>query len=121
MSRGRGKVSPARITGSRMRHMASWSSGCAGLISTGCPLLVRLDDATASAHAGFPKKPALHSICSSPRPLHDYLALNAWQLKNIKAGIAAAERGRFCQLLGILCLPSLSIDPGWGSVGLRLM
>jgi hypothetical protein len=47
------------------------------------------------------------------RPLHDYLALNAWQLKNIKAGIAAAERWRFCQLLGILCLPSLSIDPGW--------
>jgi predicted transcriptional regulator len=56
---------------------------------------VRLDEATLSALDQLAEKSERSRNWLVAKAIEDYLALNAWQLGKIEAGIAAAESGDF--------------------------
>lgn len=59
------------------------------------PFTVRLDDATLNALDHLVEKTELSRNWLISRAVEDYVALNAWQIGKIEAGIAAAEKGDF--------------------------
>jgi predicted transcriptional regulator len=56
-------------------------------------LTLRLDDATLKALDLLAEKTNLSSSWHAVKAIEDYVAVNAWQISKIEAGIAAAERG----------------------------
>jgi predicted transcriptional regulator len=56
---------------------------------------VQLDDATAGTLDRLAQKIGRSRDWLVAEAVQDYLALNAWQLEKIEAGIAAADRGDF--------------------------
>jgi predicted transcriptional regulator len=56
---------------------------------------VRLDDPTLSALDQLADKTERSRNWLVARAVEDFVALNAWQLEKIEAGIAAADRGEF--------------------------
>jgi predicted transcriptional regulator len=59
------------------------------------PLTVRLDEAALAALDRLAEKTERSRNWLVARALDDYLALNAWQIGKIEAGIAAANSGDF--------------------------
>ena len=56
---------------------------------------LRLDDATLKALDRLAEKTDRSRSWLAARAIEDYIALNAWQIEKIEAGIAAADRGDF--------------------------
>ncbi|HYA81179.1 MAG TPA: ribbon-helix-helix protein, CopG family [Methylocystis sp.] len=56
---------------------------------------VRLDEATLGALDQLAEKTERSRNWLVAKAIEDYLALNAWQVAKIEAGIAASERGDF--------------------------
>lgn len=56
---------------------------------------VRLDDVTLDALHELARKTDRSRNWLAAKAIEDYVALNAWQIGKIEAGIAAAERGDF--------------------------
>lgn len=56
---------------------------------------VRLDETTLGALDKLAEKTERSRNWLVAKAIEDYLALNAWQLEKIEAGIAAANRGDF--------------------------
>ena len=59
------------------------------------PFTVRLDDATLNALDHLVEKTELSRNWLISRAVEDYVALNAWQIGKIEAGIKAADKGDF--------------------------
>lgn len=59
------------------------------------PFTVRLDEATLNALDHLAQKTDRSRNWLISRAVEDFVALNAWQLGKIEAGIAAADRGEF--------------------------
>jgi len=58
-------------------------------------LTVRLDDATLVALDRLAERTDRSRTSLVVQAVQEYIALNAWQLERIEAGIAAADRGDF--------------------------
>ena len=56
---------------------------------------VRLDDDTLGALDRLAERTARSRSWLAAKAIEEYVALNAWQIGRIEAGIAAAERGDF--------------------------
>jgi predicted transcriptional regulator len=56
---------------------------------------VRLDEATLAKLDQLAEKTERSRSWLVSQAVHDYVALNAWQVEKIEAGIAAADRGDF--------------------------
>ena len=56
---------------------------------------VRLDEATLDALDALAEKTERSRNWLVAKAVEDYVALNAWQVAKIEAGIAAADRGDF--------------------------
>jgi predicted transcriptional regulator len=56
---------------------------------------LRLDEATLEALDQLAEKTERSRSWLATKAIEDYLALNAWQVGKIEAGIAAADRGDF--------------------------
>jgi len=56
---------------------------------------VRLDDAMIEALDQLAEKTERSRSWLVTRAIEDFVALNAWQIEKIEAGIAAADRGEF--------------------------
>lgn len=56
---------------------------------------IRLDDATIEALDRLAEKTERSRSWLVTRAIEDFVALNAWQIEKIEAGIAAADRGEF--------------------------
>ena len=56
---------------------------------------LRLDDETLKALDRLAEKTDRSRSWLAARAIEDYIALNAWQIEKIEAGIAAADRGDF--------------------------
>jgi len=56
---------------------------------------LRLDDETLKALDRLAEKTDRSRTWLAARAIEDYIALNAWQIERIEAGIDAAERGDF--------------------------
>ncbi|QGM44552.1 CopG family ribbon-helix-helix protein [Methylocystis heyeri] len=56
---------------------------------------VRLDEATLCALDQLAEKIERSRNWLAAKAIEDYIALNAWQVAKIEAGIAAADRGEF--------------------------
>jgi predicted transcriptional regulator len=54
---------------------------------------LRLSDATLQALGQLAEKTGRSRSWLAVRAIEDYIALNAWQIDKIEAGIAAADRG----------------------------
>ncbi len=59
------------------------------------PFTVRLDEATLGALDSLAEKTDRSRSWLVARAVEDYVALNAWQIGKIEAGLAAANRGDF--------------------------
>ncbi len=59
------------------------------------PFTVRLDEATLSALDYLAAKTDRSRNWLVARAIEDFVALNAWQIGKIEAGLAAAEQGAF--------------------------
>ncbi|MGB5084269.1 MAG: CopG family ribbon-helix-helix protein [Methylocystis silviterrae] len=59
------------------------------------PFTVRLDESTLNALDHLAQKTDRSRNWLISRAVQDFVALNAWQLGKIEAGIAAADRGEF--------------------------
>jgi predicted transcriptional regulator len=59
------------------------------------PFTVRLDESTLNALDHLAEKTERSRNWLVARAVEDFVALNAWQLGKIEAGIAAANRGEF--------------------------
>jgi predicted transcriptional regulator len=59
------------------------------------PFTVRLDEATLNALDHLAEKTDRSRNWLVSRAVEDFVALNAWQIGKIDAGIAAANRGEF--------------------------
>ena len=59
------------------------------------PFTVRLDESTLNALDHLAEKTDRSRNWLVSRAVEDFVALNAWQLDKIEAGIAAADRGDF--------------------------
>jgi predicted transcriptional regulator len=59
------------------------------------PFTVRLDESTLNALDHLAEKTDRSRNWLVVRAIEDFVALNAWQLSKIEAGIAAADRGDF--------------------------
>ncbi len=59
------------------------------------PFTVRLDELTLNALDHLAQKTDRSRNWLISRAVQDFVALNAWQLGKIEAGIAAADRGEF--------------------------
>jgi predicted transcriptional regulator len=59
------------------------------------PFTVRLDSETLTALDGLAERTDRSRNWLVARAIEDYVALNAWQLEKIEAGVAAADRGEF--------------------------
>ncbi len=59
------------------------------------PFTVRLDEPTLAALDELAHKTDRSRNWLVARAIEDYVALNAWQIGKIEAGLAAAERGDF--------------------------
>jgi predicted transcriptional regulator len=59
------------------------------------PFTVRLDESTLNALDHLAKKTERSRNWLVSRAVEDFVALNAWQLDKIEAGIKAADRGAF--------------------------
>ena len=59
------------------------------------PFTVRLDESTLTALDHLAEKTDRSRNWLVSRAVEDFVALNAWQLGKIEAGLAAAERGDF--------------------------
>ncbi len=59
------------------------------------PFTVRLDESTLNALDGLAKKTERSRNWLVVRAVEDFVALNAWQIDKIEAGLAAADRGDF--------------------------
>jgi predicted transcriptional regulator len=59
------------------------------------PFTVRLDEATLNALDDLAEKTDRSRNWLVSRAVEDFIALNAWQIGKIEAGIAAADRGEF--------------------------
>ncbi|MCQ4191703.1 CopG family ribbon-helix-helix protein [Methylocystis suflitae] len=59
------------------------------------PFTVRLDESTLNALDHLAQKTDRSRNWLISRAVEDFVALNAWQLGKIEAGIAAADRGEF--------------------------
>jgi predicted transcriptional regulator len=59
------------------------------------PFTVRLDDATLTALDHLAEKTDRSRNWLVARAVEEFVALNAWQLGKIEAGLAAAKRGEF--------------------------
>jgi predicted transcriptional regulator len=58
-------------------------------------LTVRLDETTLTELDQLAKKTERSRSWLVTQAVQDYVALNAWQMEKIEAGIAAADRGDF--------------------------
>jgi predicted transcriptional regulator len=56
---------------------------------------LRLDEATLDALDQLAEKTERSRSWVATKAIEDYVALNAWQIGKIEAGIAAADRGDF--------------------------
>ena len=56
---------------------------------------LRLDEATLEALDRLAEKTERSRSWLATKAIEDYVALNAWQIGKIEAGIAAADRGDF--------------------------
>ena len=56
---------------------------------------LRLDEATLEALDQLAEKTERSRSWLATKAIEDYVALNAWQIGRIEAGIAAADRGDF--------------------------
>ncbi len=56
---------------------------------------LRLDEATLEALDQLAEKTERSRSWLATKAIEDYVALNAWQIGKIEAGIAAADRGDF--------------------------
>jgi predicted transcriptional regulator len=56
---------------------------------------LRLNDATLEALDQLAEKTERSRSWLATKAIEDYIALNAWQIGKIEAGIAAADRGDF--------------------------
>jgi len=56
---------------------------------------LRLDEATLEALYRLAEKTERSRSWLATKAIEDYVALNAWQIGKIEAGIAAADRGDF--------------------------
>jgi predicted transcriptional regulator len=59
------------------------------------PFTVRLDEPTLNALDQLAEKTDRSRNWLVARAIEDFVALNAWQLGKIEAGLAAADRGAF--------------------------
>jgi len=59
------------------------------------PFTVRLDESTLTALDHLAEKTERSRNWLVSRAVEDFVALNAWQLGKIEAGLAAADRGDF--------------------------
>jgi predicted transcriptional regulator len=59
------------------------------------PFTVRLDEATLTALDRLAEKTERSRNWLVTRAVEDFVALNAWQIGKIEAGLAAADRGDF--------------------------
>jgi predicted transcriptional regulator len=59
------------------------------------PFTVRLDDSTLNALDRLAEKTDRSRNWLVTRAVEDFVALNAWQIGKIEAGLAAADRGDF--------------------------
>jgi len=59
------------------------------------PFTVRLDESTLTALDHLAEKTDRSRNWLVTRAVEDFVALNAWQLEKIEAGLAAANRGDF--------------------------
>jgi predicted transcriptional regulator len=59
------------------------------------PFTVRLDEATLTALDQLAEKTERSRNWLVTRAVEDFVALNAWQIGKIEAGLAAADRGDF--------------------------
>lgn len=59
------------------------------------PFTVRLDESTLNALDHLAKKTDRSRNWLVARAVEDFVAVNAWQLDKIEAGLAAANRGEF--------------------------
>jgi predicted transcriptional regulator len=59
------------------------------------PFTVRLDESTLTALDHLAEKTDRSRNWLVSRAVEDFVALNAWQLGKIEAGLAAADRGDF--------------------------
>ncbi|WP_294534430.1 CopG family ribbon-helix-helix protein [uncultured Rhodoblastus sp.] len=59
------------------------------------PFTVRLDDSTLNALDRLAEKTDRSRNWLVARAVEDFVALNAWQVGKIEAGLAAADRGDF--------------------------
>ena len=59
------------------------------------PFTVRLDESTLNALDHLAKKTERSRNWLVSRAVEDFVALNAWQLDKIEAGMKAADRGAF--------------------------
>ena len=61
----------------------------------GTAFTVRLDETTLAELDQLAKKTERSRSWLVTQAVQDYIALNAWQMEKIEAGIAAADRGDF--------------------------
>lgn len=59
------------------------------------PFTVRLDESTLNALDNLAEKTDRSRNWLVTRAIEDFVALNAWQIGKVEAGLAAANRGEF--------------------------
>ncbi len=62
---------------------------------------LRLSDGTLNALDRLAEKTERSRNWLATRAIEDYIALNAWQIDKIEAGIAAADRGEFADVADV--------------------
>jgi len=62
---------------------------------------LRLSDATLNALDRLAERTERSRSWLATKAIEDYIALNAWQIDKIEAGIAAADRGEFADVADV--------------------
>ena len=78
-----------------MMKLASSALQMNGVERMPTPLTVRIDEATVGALDDLAVKTERSRDWLVNRAIEDFVALNAWQISKIEAGMAAADRGEF--------------------------